>query len=244
MGRIAVGVAHDLNNLLTVVLACSDSLRSGLDPSDPRAEEVGDIWRAAKIGASLTHRLLAIGHRRSPGLRLVRPDVVVAELGPLLRRLVAPRVTVTVQVAPAAGAVLADEGELEQVIMNLAANARDAMPRGGALALEIANVDVGDAEPNDPDALPRGEYVMLGGRDTGSGMSEEVLARIFEPFFTTKGSGEATGLGLAYVQTIVTERGGYVRVRSAPGAGTTFRVYLPRAVESSAADRAVAIEGA
>jgi signal transduction histidine kinase len=230
MGRIAVGVAHDLNNLLTVVLACSDSLLLDLDPSDPRAEEVGDIWRAARVGASLTRRLLAIGRKRSAGPSVVKPAVVVDECEALLRRLVGPSVRLTVHVAPDAGSVLAEEGELEQVIMNLAANARDAMPRGGSLELEIANVDVNDDDKleREVDGIPRDRYVMLVMRDTGTGISDDVLARIFEPFFTTKQTVDATGLGLAFVHTIVTERGGAIRVRSNPGVGTTFRVYLPR----------------
>ena len=224
MGRVAVGVAHDLNNLLTVVLACSDSLFADLDSADPRRADVVDIHRAAKIGASLTRRLLAIGRQTTAGPRIVRPSLVVAETEGLLRRLVGPRVNVIIHVAPDAGEVHVDQGELEQVIMNLAANAGDAMPRGGTLVLEIANVEV----EADPAAPANGRYVMVLVRDTGVGMSAEVMARVFEPFYTTKGSAQATGLGLTFVQTIVAQRGGFVRVDSEPGVGTTFRVYLPR----------------
>jgi signal transduction histidine kinase len=231
MGRVAVGVAHDLNNLLTVVLACSDSLFADFDPEDPRRADVVDIHRAAKIGASLTRRLLAIGRPNATGPRIVRPSLVVAESEGLLRRLVGPRVDLIIHVASDAGQVHADQGELEQVIMNLAANAGDAMPRGGTLVLEIANVDVQADPAAEADARATGRYVMLVVRDTGVGMPAEVLARVFEPFYTTKGSAHATGLGLAFVETIVAERGGFIRVESEPGVGTTFRVYLPCAHE-------------
>ena len=227
MGRVAVGVAHDLNNLLTVVLACSDSLFAEFDPADPRRADVVDIHRAAKIGASLTRRLLAIGRPNATGPRIVRPSLVVAESAGLVRRMVGPGVGVIIHVAPDAGEVHVDQGEREQVIMNLAANASDAMPRGGTLVLEIANVEVDADSAADPEAPAAGRYVMLAVRDTGVGMPAEVLARAFEPFYTTKGAAQATGLGLAFVQTIVIERGGFVRVESEPDVGTTFRVYLP-----------------
>jgi len=229
VGRLAGGVAHDFNNLLTVIAGCSDFICLATPPDDERRRDAEDIRRAADCAALLTRQLLAVCRtQRAPGPQVLELDAVVGTTACLLRRLVGDDVELAVHVAPDAGVVRMDAVELQQILMNLAVNARDAMPNGGRLLIEVdrATPTATDRERR-PSVVP-GEYVRLRVHDTGCGMDQHTLARAFEPFFSTKAPGKGTGLGLATVYGIVKRSGGYIRVESAPGTGTTFEVFLPR----------------
>jgi PAS domain S-box-containing protein len=227
LGRLAGGVAHDFNNLLTVITGYSEFLAGDRDPDDPVRRDVEEIRRAAERAALLTQQLLAFGRKQARHPEVVDLNASVREASRLLGRLLGEDVALEVTLAPEGAAVLADAGQLQQVLINLAVNARDAMPVGGTLTLATRHfrVEEGDFHPD----VPPGSYVVLAVADTGTGMSREVQARIFEPFFTTKPPGKGTGLGLATVYGIVEQSHGYVRVKSAPGKGTTVEVYLPQA---------------
>jgi signal transduction histidine kinase len=225
VGRLAGGIAHDFNNLLTVITSYTDLLLEDLDPGDPIREDVGQIRKAAEGAAALTRQLLAFSRQQALAPRVLSLKTSIASAEPLLERLIGEDVHLTTSVAPDLGAVKADPGQLEQVIINLAVNARDAMPTGGRLTIEAANVE-------------GGRYVMLALSDTGIGMDEETKSRIFEPFFTTKAAGKGTGLGLATVYGIVKQSGGFIGVQSELGRGTTFQVYLPRVDEPAETDTA------
>ena len=227
IGQLAGGVAHDFNNLLTVICGYGDLLRKRPELSGAASEYAEEILAAAKRAAQLTRQLLAFGRRQVLQLRIVNLNNVAVELEKMLRRLIGEDVELRTAYAPDLGMVRVDSGQIEQVIMNLAVNARDAMPRGGRLTIETANVDFDENHP-DRQAMPQGPHVMLTVSDTGSGMEPETLARIFEPFFTTKELGKGTGLGLAMAYGIVKQSGGDIRVHTEPGRGTTFRIYLPR----------------
>jgi two-component system cell cycle sensor histidine kinase/response regulator CckA len=232
VGRLAGGIAHDFNNLLTVITSYTDLLLEDLDPGDPIREDVGQIRKAAEGAAALTRQLLAFSRQQALAPRVLSLKTSIASAEPLLERLIGEDVHLTTSVAPDLGAVKADPGQLEQVIINLAVNARDAMPTGGRLTIEAANVDQGEGEGEG------GRYVMLVLSDTGIGMDEETKSRIFEPFFTTKAAGKGTGLGLATVYGIVKQSGGFIGVHSELGRGTTFQVYLPRVDEPAETDTA------
>jgi signal transduction histidine kinase len=223
IGRLASGIAHDFNNLLTVIVAECSMLAGELPPEDTRQGRVRAVVDAANRAASLTNQLLAFARKQVMETRLVDLAEVVRNAVPLLRRLIRENITMRVEVKP--GPVMADTGQLDQVLMNLAINARDAMPQGGELAIAIAHETV--ANNDRPAGLATGDYVVLVVRDTGAGMPEEVRRRIFEPFFTTKHAGRGTGLGLATCQGIVAQFGGAITVESEAGKGSTFRVYLP-----------------
>jgi signal transduction histidine kinase/ActR/RegA family two-component response regulator len=233
IGRLAGGVAHDFNNLLTAIQGYGELiLRRG--PEDaPHKRHVEQILDAASRAASLTSQLLAFSRRTLFQPRVLDINSAIADTGKLLRRLIGEDVELVYRLAPDAGNVRTDPGQLGQVILNLAVNARDAMPRGGRLTLETSRAgELGDGQdvlsvPGFPGAKP-GPYVCLAVSDTGAGMSPEVQEHLFEPFFTTKEHGKGTGLGLSTVYGIVTQSGGYIRVRSEAGRGSTFRVYLPR----------------
>ncbi|HMJ10222.1 MAG TPA: PAS domain S-box protein [Polyangiaceae bacterium] len=229
IGRLAGGVAHDFNNLLTSIMGFGDLARRALPPGSPAVAYLAGVQESAERGAALTQQLLAFARQK-----VVRPVViglndVLQGTTALLQRLVGEHLELVLVLAPGAGLVKVDVGSLEQVIMNLVVNARDAILGMGRITLETFNV-VLDAEVSrtHADAMP-GEYVVLAVTDTGSGMAPGVRARAFEPFFTTKPVGQGTGLGLAMCHGIVTQAGGRIEVDSAPGAGSTFRVYLPRA---------------
>ena len=226
LGRFAGGIAHDFNNLLTGILGYCDLALADLAPGAPEREDFEAIRVAAQRAASLTGQILAFsrGHVVQP----VPLDLneVLAGLEPMLARVIGEHITLAAHRAPTLRAVLADPGQLEQVVVNLALNARDAMPDGGTLSIATRDVQVEAQDPAHP-GVPAGEWVVLELRDTGVGMDGETQARIFEPFFTTKERGKGTGLGLATVYGIVRQAGGVVRVRSAPGAGSVFTLYLP-----------------
>jgi signal transduction histidine kinase len=232
-GRLASGVAHDFNNLLTVILSWSAVLleRHGQDPED--TDMLQEIMSAGERAAGLTRQLLAFSRKQVLAPRVLELNALVADTEKLLRRLIGEDIELRTVLAPALGNVLADPGQVEQVIMNLAVNARDAMPDGGTLTIETANAEPRD-EPELPGEPPRSaRYVMVTVTDDGVGMDAETKSHLFEPFFTTKGAGKGTGLGLATVYGIVQQSGGFIRLDSEVGAGTRFRVYWPRMEEAA-----------
>ncbi len=228
VGRLAGGIAHDFNNLLTVILASAALAEMETAPASPAREPLADISSAAKRAASLTRQLLAFARRQAVEPRVLDLNELVLNLDKMLRRLIGEDVELVTLPAPMPEPVLADPGQLEQVLINLTVNARDAMPEGGTLTLETAHTVFPEGSPPAPD-LAAGVYVALRVRDSGRGMSPEVLAQCFEPFYSTKPPGEGTGLGLATVQGIVSEARGHVTLASQPGHGTTVTVLLPRA---------------
>jgi len=228
VGRLAGGVAHDFNNVLTAITGYSDLLLEDLAPEDPKRPDVEEIKAAALRAAALTRQLLAFSRKQVFQTKVLSLNEVVETLDKMLHRLIGEDIKLEHVLAPALGAVRADPGQLEQVILNLAVNSRDAMPSGGKLTIETANVDLDEAYAREHTGAAPGPHVMLAVSDTGVGMNEETLAHIFEPFFTTKEQGKGTGLGLATVYGIVKQSGGYVWAYSEPGRGTTFKIYLPR----------------
>ncbi len=238
VGQLAGGVAHDFNNLLTVILSYASFVKQAVRDPEVMAD-VDEIRRAAERAVRLTRQLLTFSRRSLIQPQVLHPGDVVGEMEKLLVRTLGERVRLELLVAPDLWPVRADAGELEQVLMNLAINGRDAMPAGGTLTIGLCNV----ALDGGVGALPPGEYTCLEIADTGEGMTPEVQERIFEPFFTTKPVGRGTGLGLATVFGIVQRAGGEVRVRSAPGRGSAFRVYLPRCREAPEEPRRDVEEG-
>ena len=229
IGQLAGGVAHDFNNLLTAILGYCELLLTDLDPDDARKADIAEIQKAGLSAAGLTRQLLAFSRKEIIEPTLLDLNVVVGGMRALLGRLIGEDVKVVFALRPKLAAVMADRGQLEQIILNLAVNARDAMPRGGTLTLETANVELDENYPKTHLAVQPGSYVVLTVTDTGTGMTAAVQARLFEPFFTTKAVGKGTGLGLATVHGIVTRSGGTVNVYSEVGRGTSIKVYFPRA---------------
>ena len=228
IGKLAGGVAHDFNNLLTAIMGYSELLLSHLQPEDQARKNAEQIRHAAVRAAALTHQLLAFGRRQVLAAKVLDLNAVAMNLEPMLRRLIGEDLELVIVPCPGLGQVRADPGQIEQVIMNLAINARDAMPRGGKLTIETANVELDAGYVRQQVSVRPGPYVLLAVSDTGCGMNAETQAHIFEPFFTTKEQGKGTGLGLATVYGIVKQSDGYVWVYSEPGHGTTFKIYLPR----------------
>jgi PAS domain S-box-containing protein len=228
VGLLAGGVAHDFNNLLTVVTGRTHLLLAKLQADDPARRSVELIQKTADRAAALTRQLLAFSRKQVLQRKVLDLNATVAEVSAILRRLIGEDVELLLTLGPRAGCVNADRGQLEQVLLNLAVNARDAMPQGGTLSLETDQVRLETPPAGRPDALPPGPYSVLRVIDTGTGMDEATQARIFEPFFTTKERGKGTGLGLSTVHGVVRQHGGSVTVRSAVGAGTTFEIYLPQ----------------
>jgi two-component system, cell cycle sensor histidine kinase and response regulator CckA len=227
VGRLAGGVAHDFNNLLSAILSYSEMVLADLPDAHPSRDDVEQIRQAGVRAAELTHQLLAFSRRQLLQPRTINLNTVVASVDRMLRRVIGEDIVLRTELTPDLGFTRADAGQLEQVLMNLAVNARDAMPSGGTLTLTTANTEVRDADRAGSPELPAGRYVTLSVADTGAGMTPDVQERIFEPFFTTKGPGHGTGLGLSMVYGIVVQSGGHVFVASAPGAGSTFTIYLP-----------------
>jgi two-component system cell cycle sensor histidine kinase/response regulator CckA len=228
VGRLAGGVAHDFNNLLTVIQGYADLLRndSGAGEGEERTEAIEQIRIASKRAAALTGQLLAFSRQQVLQPKILELNAVVSNLAPMLRRVIGEDITLVTNLDPRGESVLADAGQLEQVIMNLVVNSRDAMPQGGTLTVETGSVDVAEL-PGIELETPPGRYARLTVKDTGTGLSPQVQARVFEPFFTTKEVGKGTGLGLATVYGIVKQSGGFVQLHSELGHGATFNVYFP-----------------
>jgi len=228
IGRLSAGVAHDFNNLLTVIGGYSGVLLSGRSELDPEYADLVEVNKAAERAAILTRQLLTFSRRQITQPRVVDLNVIMAEMDRMLRRVIGEDIDLVTRLDPSLGSIQADPGQLEQVIMNLAVNARDAMAEGGKLTIETANIDLEEGLSVRNSAVPPGSYVLLAVTDTGMGMDYATQDRIFEPFFTTKGPGQGTGLGLSTVYGIVEQGGGSIAVYSEPGRGTTFKIFLPR----------------
>jgi len=232
VGRLAGGLAHDFNNYLTIINGFSQMLLSSLGPADPAREWIVEIKKAGAHASSLMRDLLVFSRQQVLSPRVLDLNAVVADLEKMLRHLIGADVELAVVPGAALGQVKADAGQIKQVILNLAVNARDAMPRGGKLTIETTNFELHAADPHQFPALAAGQYVLLAVSDTGMGMDTETQAHIFEPFFTTKEEGKGTGLGLAMVYGTVKQSGGGIWVHSEPGQGATFKIYLPRVDET------------
>ncbi|MBI3789649.1 MAG: GAF domain-containing protein [Gemmatimonadetes bacterium] len=241
LGQLASGIAHDFNNLLTIINGASELALELVAPGDPSRELLDEALRAGERASSLTHQLLTFGRGQQIEPRVLDLGVVVADAERLLRRLIGADVKMAVSTTATLWPVLADPGQFQQVLVNLVVNARDAMPQGGLIRIETANVAADEVARVAPGARAT-DSVMLSVRDDGIGMDDDTRLRIFEPFFTTKPVGRGTGLGLATVHGIVLGAGGHVTVESAPGTGTTFRVLLPRVREAPAIEAALGVD--
>jgi two-component system, cell cycle sensor histidine kinase and response regulator CckA len=233
VGRLAGGVAHDFNNLLTVIQTNASFLLADIDMADPRRRDVLQIRDAGDRAAGLTRQLLAYSRQQILQPRLVDVNLKVANVAAMLRRVIGEDIFLETDLAPTVWPVFADPGQLEQVLMNLAVNARDAMPHGGTLRLRTAMMEIDDTGTRTCPGLVPGQYASMVVEDTGVGIASDVLPQIFEPFYTTKGLGKGTGLGLSTVYGIVKQSGGHIHVDSVPGKGSRFTVLLPRHVRSS-----------
>ena len=236
IGSLASGIAHDFNNLLTVIQGYGELAAAAVPPSSPAAESLEAIRAAAVSAAALTRQLLTFSRRQILAPRVLDLNETIAAFGSILRRIVEESVEIVIRPAPALPRVRMDPSQVEQLVLNLVANARDAMPHGGRVTITTfaATLNAGDTSL-DPDVRP-GEYVALRVSDTGAGMPVEIQRRVFEPFFTTKPRGQGTGLGLATVYGIVKQSGGQITLESEPGVGTTFTIYLPVAPSEAAAE--------
>jgi len=235
VGQLAGGIAHDFNNLLTGILSYSDLVLQELRPDDPIRGDVEQIRHAGQRAAALTRQLLAFSRRQVLQPRVLSLNACVGEVEAMLRRLVGAGVTLESELDPGLWHVLADPGQLEQVLVNLVINARDAMPDGGRVRVATANLHLTATDDARGNGVRPGAYVTLSVSDTGVGMDVQTQARIFDPFFTTRDSGKGTGLGLSTVYGIVEQSGGHIAVESAPGQGATYTIFLPRHTGTAAA---------
>jgi two-component system, cell cycle sensor histidine kinase and response regulator CckA len=231
IGRLAGGVAHDFNNLLMAIHGYAEMLIQNLAPGDERRADAEEIVKAADRAAGLTRQLLAFSSRQVITQQAVALDQLVQNMQNMLQRVIGSEIQMSTEVWPDLTPVLADTTQVEQILVNLVINARDAMPGGGKIAIELRNVELDKIGVAAHPGLQPGDYVEMSIADTGSGMDSETLSRIFEPFFTTKESGKGTGLGLATVYGIVQQNNGAIEVHSRVGHGTTFYIYLPRATD-------------
>jgi len=229
IGRLAGGVAHDFNNILGIINACAEFLRDRIDSAAEPSQYVENIKKASERGASLTRQLLTFSRSSSVQPRILDLNDRLKDVGKLLRPLMGDDVEILIVSKSPAAVVEADPGQLDQIVVNLAVNARDAMPRGGKFILETRAERFDETFVDQHQNMPAGNYVLLAVSDTGTGMDEATVSRIFEPFFTTKEQGKGTGLGLATVYGIVKQSAGHILVYSEPGHGTTFKIYLPSA---------------
>jgi len=234
VGRLSGGIAHDFNNILGVIIGYSELLRERLDAKDPLVSCVDEILAAGRRGASLIRQLLAFSRQQVLEPKIIDLNMIVSDTEKMLRRLIGEDIDLETSLEPGLAKITADQTQIEQVLLNLCVNARDAMPNGGKLTIRTENTEMSEADirrysyPVKP-----GPYVLLSVSDNGIGMNAETQARVFEPFFTTKEKGKGTGMGLATVYGIVKQSDGYIEVHSEPGAGTTFRIYLPQASGTS-----------
>ncbi len=241
IGRLAGGVAHDFNNLLTPIISYSDMILGRMSPDDPSYQELDEVRKAGFRASALTRQLLAFSRKQVLQPKVTDLNGLITEATKLLRSLIGEDVSLTLALAPSLRPVLVDPNQVEQVLMNLAVNARDAMPRGGTLTIETMNVDLGSEYAASHAEVMPGPFAMVAVSDTGTGMSKETLAHVFEPFFTTKERGKGTGLGLPTVHGIVKQSRGHVWVYSEIGRGTTFKLYFPEAMGKSK-ERSTAVQ--
>ena len=226
VGKLAGGVAHDFNNIMAIVLGYAELIKQDLPANDPIQDSVDCIRTAADRATQVTRQLLAFSRKQIMKPKVININTLITELSKMLARLIGENVEIALSLAPDLAPVKADPTQIEQVLMNLAVNARDAMPGGGNLTIATSNISLDRNYLETDESVVPGKYVMLSVKDTGKGMDEHTRSRAFEPFFSTKGK-EGTGLGLSIVYGIVKQSGGYIRVHSEPGYGTTFRIYLP-----------------
>jgi CheY-like chemotaxis protein len=234
IGRLAGGIAHDFNNLLTAIQGHAQFLIEDLIADHPSRGDAEEIKRAADRAATLTRQLLAFSRRQVLQPQILDLNAIIRDMNKMLRRVIREDIALVTDLATGAWPVFADAGQIEQVLMNLVVNARDAMPDGGVLTVETRNVEVGEGFMGSGGVINAGRYVAIIVSDTGIGMDADTRSRIFEPFFTTKPEGQGTGLGLATVYGIIRQSGGNISVYSEPGRGTTFKSLLPRADEDAA----------
>jgi two-component system cell cycle sensor histidine kinase/response regulator CckA len=235
IGRLAGGVAHDFNNMITGIIGLTEEVRGDLPPKDPHQKTLSEIMKAAQRASSLTKQLLAFGRRQIISPRVLDLNASLTEMSSMLKRLIGEDIQLSTVLAPELGHVRMDPGQVEQVIVNLILNARDAMPSGGKIVIETVNVDLDASYSKTHFAIRPGAYVLLTISDTGEGMNQATLEHIFEPFFTTKDKTKGSGMGLATVYGIVKQNSGDIYVYSTPGAGTTFKIYIPRTSDPVAA---------
>ena len=239
LGQLAGGVAHDFNNLLMVIQAHNERLRGRLAASDAACKDALEIERAVSRAAALTQQLLAFSRRQVLQLKALDLNIVLTEVAKMLNRLIPANIELKILLAESPSRIKADPGQMEQVILNLAVNARDAMPQGGRLTIETRSLELHDTYPGSHSQIPPGKYIVLKVSDTGTGMHNDIKAKIFEPFFTTKKPGEGTGLGLAIVYGVVKQTGGWITASSELGNGTTFDIYFPHVQVEHAVERSI-----